>query len=377
MSPPWRLACGWLTMFVVGTDLFIISPLLPSIAAEFGTSPAATGLSVTVFSVTYLLSAPLIGQLADRTGRRRTLIVCLLCFAGANVLTGLATGFTGLLASRVVAGAATAGVSPLIYAGVGEAAPPARRATWMAVAVSGLLLSLSVGAPVGTLVASAWGWHAPFFMLALLSLVLIVANRVVWPADPGSGGKTTAPLPAMGIAAVTVRLLPTVQWATALYGVYTYLGVWLTGAGLTSALVARAISFYGIGALAGTLAGGQLADRFGSRRTMLISLAGLGLCLSAFAFGVGTGWAADVLLLVTSIFAQFFFPAQQAALARQYPQRRAFILALNNSALFLGISAGSVIGGEAMAWGGFGIDAAFGVAIACSGLVLVALKVRP
>jgi len=200
---------------------------------------------------------------------------------------------------------------------------------------------------------------------------------VVWPADPGNSAGIAAPLPPAGVGAVAERLLPTVLWATALYGVYTYLGVWLTGAGLTSALVARAISFYGIGALVGTLAGGQLADRFGSRRTMLTSLAGLGLCLFAFALGVGTGWAADVLLLVTSIFAQFFFPAQQAALARQYPQRRAFILALNNSALFLGISTGSVIGGEAMAWGGFGVDAAFGAAIACAGLVLVAVKVRP
>jgi predicted MFS family arabinose efflux permease len=372
MTPRWRLACGWITLFVVGTDLFIISPLLPPIAVAFDRSAAVAGLGVTVFSLTYLVSAPLIGQVADRVGRRRTLIACLLGFAAANLLTGLAPGFGWLLVARVAAGAATAGVSPLIYAGVGEAAPPDRRATWMGIAVSGLLLALSVGAPAGTLVASIWGWRAPFFGLALLSLGLIAANRLVWPADPVAGGKSVAALPPIQPAVMGLRLLPTVLWATALYEVYTYLGVWLTGAGLSSSEVARAIGCYGIGALAGTLLGGQAADRFGTRKTMLTSLAGLATCLAAFGAGVGTGWGADVLLLTTSIFAQLFFPAQQARLARLFPQRRAFILAMNNSSLFLGISLGSLIGGEAMAWAGFGTDAAIGAAIACAALAVIA-----
>jgi predicted MFS family arabinose efflux permease len=372
MRPSWRLACGWLTLFVVGTDLFVISPLLPSIAEEFDLSAAATGLGVTVFSLTYLLSAPLLGQLADRIGRRRTLLICLFGFAGANFLTGVAPGFSWLLAARVAAGAAASGVSPLIYAGVGDAAPAARRATWMAIAVSGLLLALSVGAPAGTLVASYWGWRAPFLLLAVFSLALIAANRVVWPADAKPGGTATAVLPALTPATMAMRLLPTVLWATALYGVYTYLGVWLTGAGLSSSQVARAIGFYGAGALTGTLVGGQAADRFGTRETMLMSLAGLAVCLTVLGAGVGTGWTADIVLLITSLFAQLFFPAQQAGLARQFPQRRAFMLAMNNSALFLGISIGSLTGGEALAWAGFGANAGLGAVIACAALSLVA-----
>jgi MFS transporter, DHA1 family, putative efflux transporter len=371
MSSRWQLACGWLTLFVVGTDLFIISPLLPAIASEFDHPASVTGVTVTLFSLTYLLSAPLLGQLADRAGRRRVLILCLLVFAVANLLTGVATSFTWLLASRVVAGAAAAGVTPSIYAGVGEAAPPGRRATWLAIAVSGLLLALSVGAPAGTLIASSWGWRAPFLVLGMLSLALIAANTVVWPLHRNSYavvGSAAAP----GPASMTLRLLPTVLWATGLYGVYTYLGVWLTDAGLSSPEIARAIGCYGVGALAGTLLGGHVADRCGTRATMLTSLAGLAVCLSVLGVGVGTGWMADVVLLVASIFAQFFFPAQQAALTWQFPQRRAFILAMNNSALFLGISLGSLLGGQAMARSGFGADATMGAAIAGVALMVVA-----
>ena len=376
MRPTWRLACGWITLFVVGTDLFIVSPLLPAIAAAFDRSDATAGFSVTVFSLTYLVSASLFGQLADRFGRRRTLLACLFGFGVANVFTALAPNFGLLLAARVIAGAAAAGVSPLIYAGVGEAAPPERRATWMSIAVSGLLLAISVGAPAGTLIADRWGWRSPFLVLALLSVVLIAANHKAWPNDSGASEAVLDAGAGDDYGAMALRLLPTVFWATAIYSVYTYLGAWMTDQGLTAPEVARAISFYGVGALIGTLAGGQLADRLGTRKTMLISLAGLAAGLTFLSARAGTGWRADITLLVLSIFAQFFFPAQQSSLGRSFPQRRAFLLALNNSALFLGISFGSVIGGEAMALSGFALDAGIGAAIAGVALVLVAASSR-
>ncbi|HBK05144.1 MAG TPA: MFS transporter [Acetobacteraceae bacterium] len=377
MSAPWRLACGWITLFVVGTDLFIISPLLPRIATQWGLSVGMAGLSVTVFSLTYLIGAPLFGQLADRFGRRRTLVGCLLGFVAANLLTAAAPSFGWLLAVRVAAGAAASGVAPLIYAGVGEAAPPARRATWMAIAVSGLLLALSVGAPTGTIIASYLGWRAPFVVLGLLSLGLAAANRLIWPADPRRTGQAGAPLPALNLPLVVRRLFPTVLWATALYGVYTYLGTWLTLGGSSAAEIARAIGYYGVGALGGTLLGGQLADRFGTTRTMLLSVVGLAAGLAAFSVGVGSGWAVDILLLVMSAFAQFYFPAQQSGLARDFPERRALMLALNNSALFLGISLGSLIGGEAMALSGFNANAGVCAVIACLALVSIRASNAP
>src|SRR5271170_5050963 len=87
MSPWIRLAAGWLTLFAVGTDLFVISPLLPPIAADFAVPPGVAGLSVTVFSVVYLVTAPLLGSVSDRVGRRRMLTICLVAFGVANLLT--------------------------------------------------------------------------------------------------------------------------------------------------------------------------------------------------------------------------------------------------------------------------------------------------
>src|SRR5215469_15701836 len=95
-----KLAVGWLTMFCVGTDLFVVSPLLPLIAAEYGISDAASGLGVTVFALTYMISAPLLGRLGDRIGRRWMVIQCLCTFAAANLLTAEAPNFAWLLVAR-------------------------------------------------------------------------------------------------------------------------------------------------------------------------------------------------------------------------------------------------------------------------------------
>jgi predicted MFS family arabinose efflux permease len=38
-----QLAIGWLTMFVIGTDLFVVSPLLPLLAVDYQISPALAG----------------------------------------------------------------------------------------------------------------------------------------------------------------------------------------------------------------------------------------------------------------------------------------------------------------------------------------------
>ena len=103
-----KLAVGWLTMFVIGSDLFVVSPLLPLIAADYGIQPSRAGLSVTIFSASYMLSAPLLGAVADRVGRARIMTSCLLAFGVANLLTAACGDFAWLLAARMAAGVTAA-----------------------------------------------------------------------------------------------------------------------------------------------------------------------------------------------------------------------------------------------------------------------------
>jgi predicted MFS family arabinose efflux permease len=361
-----ELAIGWITMFVVGSDLFVVSPLLPLIAADYAIPPASAGLSVTVFCIIYALSAPFLGHLADRIGRGRLLAYCLCAFGTANLLTATASNLTWLLAARLLAGASAAGVSPSIYALVGSGAPSDRRATWLAIVVSGLLMSLSFGAPIGLLAAASLGWRSVFAGLGALSLLLVWANSRVWRGDH-TARHTALPSARLTAAAVAARLAPTVFWSTAVYAMYTYLGEGLTSFGYTTEQTAEVILFYGCGAIIGVLVGGHMTDRLGARLTSAIGLAGLCLCLLLLRVALDASILFDCAFGLSSLIAQLFFPAQQVRLANQFPARRAAILAWNNSALFLGISLGSLIGALAISLGGFGIDLMISAAIAIAG----------
>jgi MFS transporter, DHA1 family, putative efflux transporter len=369
--PPAQLAVAWLTMFLVGTELFVMSPLLPLLAADYRISAAMAGLSVTVFSLSYMVTAPLFGYLSDRIGRRRVLIGSLVAFAAANLFTAAAASLPWLLAVRLFTGAAAAGVSPSIYALVSGSAPPERRATWLALVVSGLLVSLAFGASAGALAAACLGWAPVFVVLATLSLLLVWLNSTVWPCDngPTEVSRAHAPHPLSAVV-LARRLTPTVVWSTGLYGVYTYLGTGLAAVGFSTGQTAQAIMFYGCGAIAGILVGGHVADRLGVKFTTSASLAGLCVCFLLLRLALDTGMLVEPALGVSSAVAQLFFPAQQAGLANDFPEQRGTALAWNNSALFFGISLGSLVGGEAVALGNFDANLTISASIVLIGCII-------
>ena len=370
IAPAVALVISWLTMFLVGTDLFVLSPLLPPLAADYGVSPTLAGWCVTAFSLAYMATAPLLGHVADRVGRRRVLICSLLVLGAANLLTATAPNLPWLIVARTFAGAAAAGVSPSIYALVAAAAPPNRRAAWLAFSVSGLLASLPFGAAVGAEVGVALGWSWVFVALAALSLIFAQLNCQIWPYGRLRANATRVPSNLLPGAVLLRRLMPTVLWSTSLYGVYTYLGAGLTSAAFSPGQVARTILYYGCGAIAGAWIGGRLADRLGTKFTAGASFAGLCGGFLLLRLALSGGAFVELTLGLSSALAQLFFPAQQAGLARDFPEQSGTVLAWNNSALFLGIALGSLIGGKAAAIDGFDATLAISAVIALAGCVI-------
>ena len=373
---------GWLTLFLVGTDLFVMSPLLPEITHGFSVSTSAGGWAVSVFALAYLVGGPTLAALADRAGRRGVLIAALAVFAVANLATALAPSFPVLLGARAMAGLAASGITPSVYAMVSATAPPAARATWLAIVTSGLLIALTIGAPTGSLLASAVGWQGVFVVLAVAA-VLILASTTVWTrraATPPTAGvdpfgiATTAggsdhhrPEPAPAVVTKVRAVSVTALWALAVYGPYTYLGIILREhLGFPTSVAAGALVCFGAGAVIGNLAGGRLADRFGGRLTSVITLVLLAGAETLFGLFLHAGPALLLASLAAmALVAYPFFSAQQARLIARYPAAGASLIAWNNTAMYAGILVGSALGGTALAYSGptLLVFAAAGVAL--------------
>ncbi|MGW7271782.1 MFS transporter [Streptomyces sp. NPDC054864] len=351
-----RIVIAWLTQFAVGTDLFVVSPLLPEMSRGLDVSVGAMGLTLTLFSVAYIVGAPALGRLGDRRGRRSVLCWSLLLFAVANLATALAPGYPALIVARVVAGVAAAGTGPTVYALSGAAAPPARRGTHLAIVGSGLLSALWAGAPLGSLAGRLWGWRVVFLVLAIGAVLLTVASLRLWWGAPGAAARAGGTQPTedkgerlAGLSVVAVTAL----WALGVYLLYTFLGTALEQTGRSSWTVWMLVC-YGIGAVSGSLLGGRLADRLGAVRVVLTALvlaAAVEASVAAL-WGSAAAWLLGTTLLLFALCAYATFPAQQRRLLDRYPQRAAALMGWNNSALFLGISIAGVLGPPLMnRWG--------------------------
>jgi predicted MFS family arabinose efflux permease len=345
------LAVGWFTLFLIGTDLFVVSPLLPLIARRYDVSPGAAGLMVTAFSVAYAVGAPFLGSLADKRGRRAVLVAGLVAFTAGNALTALAPTFAVLIVARLLTGFAAAGVTPSTYALVGAAAPEGKRGAWLALVGSGLLIALSLGAPVGSVVGDAAGWRPVFWTLAGVAVVLTIVNRRSWGTSaPAAQGDAEH----VGVVEKARAVSVTALWGAAIYGFYTYLGNGLRGQWhMGRALFAAVLVCYGVGAVLGSLGGGRLSDRAGARRVATWSLAGIAVGEVVAAVVLPVDALFVVVLALVALVGYAAFPAHQARLVAAYAKRSGSLLAWNNSALYVGISVGSVVGGALIGGAGF------------------------
>lgn len=364
---PAGLVLAFFTLLAVGTDLFVVSPLLPDIARAYGVGAAGAGESVTAFSLAYMVAAPFTGSLADRVGRRRVLALGLVSFAASNVLTALAPTFVVLLGARVLAGISASSITPSVLALVGQTAPPAKRARWMSVAMAGFLISLTTGAPSGTAAATVLGWRYTFVGIGLLAAVLAAANALAWRGASGGvapvrTGGGAAPVRTggdpVGVLTKVRAVSVTGVWALSVYAFYTYLGTALGAeAGFSPAQIEIALVVFGVGAVAGSLAGGWLTDRFGSivvTSSCFAVLAVAHLLVGVFLRGHPGPLVAVLLLFALAAYPTL--PSYQSRLVSHFGSRCGSVLAWNSSFLYLGTSLGAAAGGVVLSrWGFTGI----------------------
>ncbi|MFI8276849.1 MFS transporter [Streptomyces sp. NPDC085929] len=341
---------AWLTQFLVGTDLFVVAPLLPAIAASLDVSPASTGLLITVFSIAYVVASPFAGWLSDRKDRATILVWALLLFSVANIATALAPNFGLLLVTRVVAGVAAAATGPTVYSLVSTRARPQARAQVLAVVGSGLLTALWVGAPAGSLLSQHVGWEATFVILAAGTFLLALPNAFAWrnaprsvsgtPKEPVTDGRTGRGVAMSGVAVTTL-------WAFSVYSLYTFLAVALHADGRATA-VTWLLVVYGVGAVIGGQVGGRFADRAGAVRVTRSALALTAVLEAVVALVYPVTWGLACALGLFALAGYAFFPAQQRHLVDMFPDRATGILSWNNSALFVGLSLAGAVGGQAV-----------------------------
>ena len=181
-----RFAGLWLYSFVTFFSAFQLLPAIPFRIIDLGGSTAAAGWFLSAYTFASAFSAPLMGTIADRVGRRRLLLVASLAFCGFSLAYGVITNIVVLLFVGVVHGALWSGLLSSAAAIMIDYIPESRRT--QGIAYSGLA---SVGAvavaPAVGLAVFHFGWWTLCVEMAVLSVLMTIGALFIH--DPSAAGE--------------------------------------------------------------------------------------------------------------------------------------------------------------------------------------------
>lgn len=371
MSRYWLLV-GWLTIFLVGTDLFVVSPFLPSIGHDLHRSAPSLTVLISIFSIVYAIACPIQARFAERFGVGNVLLFGVFTLGLANLYTALASDLPNLLLSRALAGLAAASISPMIYTLTANRARPEERAGKLALINSGLIIALTLGAPLGLMLGAYSGWRLVFALLALAFLLIWPVNKLTWQSESygtAAKGKTATP---ERLSAAWVLFICVICWASSVYAIYTLLSSAISNEyHVAVGDLAVVLTSYGVGAALGSILGGKLADRIGAASMVRLAFGLMigALLLMTIVYPARQMYWLSFNLFLLALVAYGFFPALQACAAQVFVTRRPTVMSLLSSGLYVGITLGSSLGGTLFSSGGMVWVMWFSVAMAICGLI--------
>lgn len=167
-------------------DFMIMMPLGAGLMRVFNISPTQFSYLVATYGLAAAITGFAGGFFIDRLDRKRALLWLYAGFGLATLGCALAPTFHWLLAARLAAGAFGGVAGSIVMAIVSDVIPPERRGRGMAVVMSAFPLASVIGIPTGLILVDIFEWHAPFVLLAALSVpIWFVALRYL-PALPPS-----------------------------------------------------------------------------------------------------------------------------------------------------------------------------------------------
>lgn len=265
---------GFAVMFLIGSDTFVVAPLLPSLAKAYDVSTTQSGWLVSIYAIGYALTGLVSGPISDRGNRRIILTLGMVVFALATAACAVSPGFWTMFTFRFITGGAAAVAAPQVWAMIPALVGPDQKRILrvMGYTTAGLSIAQVVGVPLGSLLAII-DWRIIFPIIGLCSLVLTV---VLWFQIPDIRPAATAQkvpyITLLHAPQAITRFLSYLVYTLAFFTVFTYAPTWLEdGLGASKITVALVVLAGGIGNTIGSLFGVRLTGRMTPSRAIYLS----------------------------------------------------------------------------------------------------------
>jgi len=359
--------------FAIGTGEFVIMGLLPDAARDLAVTIPEAGHLISAYALGVVIGAPLLAVLGARWPRRNLLIALMSFFAAGNVASALAPGYLPMIVARLLTGfphGTYFGVAALVAAGL---VPRERRAQAVGLVMLGLTVATLVGVPIAAGIGTWLGWRAAFVIVgAIGALTALLVWRWVPFAPADRHASPLRELSALARKQVWFTLGIGAIGFGGMFAVFSYVKpTMLEVAHMPAAGIPVVLALFGVGMVAGNLAGARLADN-----ALMPTIGGVlvwsALVLGAFVYTAPHPWLAsfNVMLVGTAV---ALGPPLQIRLMDVAGDAQTLAAALNHSAFNMANALGAWLGGMTIAAGlGWTSTGWVGMLLAMAGLAVFA-----
>lgn len=358
------LVCVFCTAFGVSQ----LAPILPLYFHDLGVqTPEAmslwSGLATGATYIIVCLAAPFWGRVADKKGRKITLIRSSFGMALCNILIAFQTTPEGVVLIRLVQGLVSGFYSASITLIASES--PIERTGWaLGLLASANLAGSLIGPLLGGYIADTVGIRNDFIIVGtlmglagVLATIFIHENYVPQPnPEKLSIRKLKEQIPEFN--SIVALCVASFIYAICIMSLQPVISVYIKGIVPSDtenlAFIAGAVfSSMGIAQLMSSSPLGKLVDKIGPRKVLVVSLIYVGI------LNIPQAYVSDVYQLAIIRFLQGFglggmLPALNTYLSSKTPREfTGQVFSYNQSCLFFGYFLGSVGGASLMAWLGF------------------------
>jgi DHA1 family purine base/nucleoside efflux pump-like MFS transporter len=334
--------------FVVGTVELILGGILDLIAADLHLTLAKAGYLISIFSLVYAISAPILLNVTARFERKKVYMYTLLIFLVSNLISAFSANFYMLMAGRALGAATGSLIFVLSLTLAARIVEPQYKGRAVGIITMGGSASLILGVPLGIFVGNLAGWREVFIFIAILTAIVMVAIGLVMqrvqPVPVVSLKRQFAALWNPRMLAIHATTLLVLAGHLTLYAYFTPFLQETIGA--SSTMVTFIYMMFGIAAVAGGGLGGVLSDRLHPAKAIVIVLIPFIMSMAVIPFSVGLPLIAFLILLsIWSALSWTVTPVQNSLIIKISPEAAESLISTNSGIAHAGIALGTYVGG--------------------------------
>lgn len=331
-------------MFAVGCNTFLFAGLLPQIGQTIGQSVAVTGQATSIYSLTYLFSAPVFSMLFADKPAKKSIQFALGLFLLGSLFTALSQSFTVFLVGRALAGVGAGIFTPLCISVALHFAEATSKGRVLSFVWGASSAGVVFGIPIGLQISSLAHWQSSILCLMTLGAIALIGFSrqkadIKLPESASLGERLQLLIDPKTLSVLAVSCFT----ATASLGLYSYVSLLQSGAANSLSMT---LFSWGLGGFIGSSMIGTVTDRTKNpRATMAILLLGLILSFVSIPFTQNLLYLGLIPFFLWGLFGWALTTPQQQILVEGHDNKGAILAALNSSALGSGSALGALLGG--------------------------------